>query len=157
MLCALQSQHAAIFSQPKIAAIFNQQTFAASQRKTAEIVFRVFDVDGKYFVVKVGCDLALQGVTYKLPTTPSSLSLLAEIAEAFRESDLPWKVDLIDWATTSELVLAPMTKQRHPSISTQASVIQLVRKISAIYHVKLPFNRYRGIAKKKTADLTYER
>jgi hypothetical protein len=33
---------------------------------------------------------------------PLSLSLLAEIAEAFSESDLPWKVDLIDWATTSE-------------------------------------------------------
>ncbi len=33
---------------------------------------------------------------------PLSLSLLAEIAEAFCESDLPWKVDLIDWATTSE-------------------------------------------------------
>ncbi len=33
---------------------------------------------------------------------PLALSLLAEVAEAFSESDLPWKVDLIDWATTSE-------------------------------------------------------
>lgn len=98
-------------------------------------------------------DLALVIVSEQ----PLPLSLVAAIAEAFSESDFPWKVDLIDWATTSELVLAPMTKQRHPSISTQASVIQLVRKISAIYHVKLPFNRYRGIAKKKTADLTYKR
>lgn len=34
---------------------------------------------------------------------PLSLQLLAEVAEAFSESDLPWKVDLIDWATTSEM------------------------------------------------------
>jgi len=27
---------------------------------------------------------------------------MAEVAEAFSESDLPWKVDLVDWATTSE-------------------------------------------------------
>ncbi len=33
---------------------------------------------------------------------PLPLSLLAEIGEAFSESDLPWKVDLIDWATTSQ-------------------------------------------------------
>ncbi len=31
------------------------------------------------------------------------LSLMAEVAEAFSESDLPFKVDLIDWATTSEM------------------------------------------------------
>lgn len=41
-------------------------------------------------------DVAIVGVQ------PLSLQLLAEIAEAFSESDLPWKVDLIDWATTSE-------------------------------------------------------
>jgi predicted nucleotidyltransferase len=34
---------------------------------------------------------------------PLSLQLLAQVAEAFSESDLPWKVDLIDWATTSEV------------------------------------------------------
>ncbi len=34
---------------------------------------------------------------------PLSLQILAEVAEAFSESDLPWKVDLIDWATTSEM------------------------------------------------------
>lgn len=32
---------------------------------------------------------------------PLPLPLLAEVAEAFSESDLPWKVDLVDWATTS--------------------------------------------------------
>jgi hypothetical protein len=25
-----------------------------------------------------------------------------QVAEAYSESDLPWKIDLIDWATTSE-------------------------------------------------------
>ncbi|MDZ7868554.1 MAG: nucleotidyltransferase domain-containing protein [Rheinheimera sp.] len=35
-------------------------------------------------------------------TEPLPLALLAEVAEAFSESDLPWKVDLVDWATTSE-------------------------------------------------------
>lgn len=64
LFCAvLQSQYAAIFSQAKIGAIFDQQTFAASKRETAEIVFRVFDVDGKDLVVKVRCYLALQSVT----------------------------------------------------------------------------------------------
>lgn len=32
---------------------------------------------------------------------PLDLSKLAEVAEAFSESDLPWKVDLVDWASTS--------------------------------------------------------
>ena len=55
--------------------------------------------------------------------TPLPLALLAEIAEAFSDSDLPWKVDLVDWATTSErfrqviaeqkLVLKTSTSLRH--------------------------------------------
>lgn len=32
---------------------------------------------------------------------PMPLPISAAIREAFSESDLPWKVDLIDWATTS--------------------------------------------------------
>ena len=31
-----------------------------------------------------------------------SLSVSAELAEAFSESDLPWKVDVVDWVTTSD-------------------------------------------------------
>ena len=31
------------------------------------------------------------------------LSLRSELAEAFSESDLPWKVDVVDWATTNEI------------------------------------------------------
>ena len=61
-------------------------------------------------------DLDLAVVTDK----PLSLDLLAALAEAFSESDLPWKVDLVDWATTSpsfreiigrdKVVVQPATK-----------------------------------------------
>lgn len=33
---------------------------------------------------------------------PLGLMRVAEIGEAFSESDLPWKVDVVDWAATSE-------------------------------------------------------
>lgn len=33
---------------------------------------------------------------------PLGLGVLAELHEAFSESDLPWKVDLVDWATACE-------------------------------------------------------
>lgn len=32
---------------------------------------------------------------------PMALTELANLREAFSESDLPWKVDIVDWATTS--------------------------------------------------------
>ena len=32
---------------------------------------------------------------------PLPLPLMAELSEAFSESDLPWKVDVVDWATTN--------------------------------------------------------
>lgn len=31
-----------------------------------------------------------------------ALQRIAALAEAFSESDLPWKVDIVDWTTTSE-------------------------------------------------------
>lgn len=34
--------------------------------------------------------------------TPVSSSVLADLEEDFRESDLPFKVDVVDWATTKE-------------------------------------------------------
>ena len=34
--------------------------------------------------------------------TPLPLSIIASLSEAFSESDLPWKVDMVDWASTSE-------------------------------------------------------
>ncbi|MBK6958698.1 MAG: nucleotidyltransferase domain-containing protein [Nitrosomonas sp.] len=33
---------------------------------------------------------------------PMGLNLSSRLAEAFSESNLPYKVDLVDWATTSE-------------------------------------------------------
>jgi predicted nucleotidyltransferase len=33
---------------------------------------------------------------------PLAISLLAALADDFSESDLPWKVDVVDWATTPE-------------------------------------------------------
>ncbi|MCD1597046.1 nucleotidyltransferase family protein [Rheinheimera aquimaris] len=44
--------------------------------------------------------------------TPLPLALLAEVAEAFSESDLPWKVDLVDWATTSERFRQVISEQK---------------------------------------------
>ncbi len=32
---------------------------------------------------------------------PIGIARMAELAEAFSESDLPWKVDLLDWAEAS--------------------------------------------------------
>lgn len=33
---------------------------------------------------------------------PLSLEVSAALSDAFAESDLPWRVDVVDWATTSE-------------------------------------------------------
>jgi predicted nucleotidyltransferase len=43
-------------------------------------------------------DLDLAVIT----TEPLSLQQAACVAEAFSESDLPWRVDVVDWALTSE-------------------------------------------------------
>ena len=33
---------------------------------------------------------------------PLSLDILAALTDAFSSSDLPWKVDIVDWATTRD-------------------------------------------------------
>ena len=43
---------------------------------------------------------------------PLPLDLSARLTEAFSESDLPWKVDLVDWATTGEAFRQIIAKQR---------------------------------------------
>ena len=43
-------------------------------------------------------DLDLAIITDK----PLSLDVSASLSDDFSESDLPWKVDIVDWATTSE-------------------------------------------------------
>jgi uncharacterized protein len=48
---------------------------------------------------------------------PLGLERLAELAEAFSESDLPWKVDLVDWATTSDR-FRQVIEQAHVTLQT---------------------------------------
>ncbi len=43
---------------------------------------------------------------------PMGLALAAELAEAFDESDLPWRVDVVDWATTGEAFRALMAQNK---------------------------------------------
>jgi type I restriction enzyme S subunit len=43
-------------------------------------------------------DLDLAIITDK----PLPLSTQAALAEAFSESDLPWRIDVVDWSTTSD-------------------------------------------------------
>lgn len=47
---------------------------------------------------------------------PLALSTVAQLSEAFSESDLPWKVDVVDWASIGE------TFRRH--IEVQKKSIQ---------------------------------
>jgi len=41
-----------------------------------------------------------------------SLALSAALDDEFTESDLPWKVDVVDWATTSEAFRKIIKQQR---------------------------------------------
>ena len=43
---------------------------------------------------------------------PLSLALMASLHEAFSESDLPWKVDIVDWSTTSPQFRAVIEQQK---------------------------------------------
>lgn len=47
-----------------------------------------------------------------LGDVPLGLALQAQLAEAFDESDLPWRVDLVDWATTAEAFRALMAQHK---------------------------------------------
>lgn len=63
---------------------------------------------------------------------PLPLAVLARLDEAFSESDLPWKVDVLDWATTHEdfrqhiarhkvVVQSQCTPNAHPSRISSAT------------------------------------
>ncbi len=43
--------------------------------------------------------------------TPLSLAQLADLAEAFSLSDLPFRVDLLDWPCTNEAIKANIQRQ----------------------------------------------
>jgi predicted nucleotidyltransferase len=64
-------------------------------------------------------DLAVMG------DEPLSLDTLAALNEALAESDLPWKVDVLDWARTSEsfrqIIAARhvVVQQGSPTVDTQ--------------------------------------
>lgn len=49
-----------------------------------------------------------------LGDTPLDFATLAALRDAFSESNLPYKVDLIDWATTSEGFRRIIESQRVP-------------------------------------------
>ncbi|EQD72800.1 DNA polymerase beta subunit [mine drainage metagenome] len=51
-----------------------------------------------HWTAKEYSDLDLVIITDK----PLPLEISASLSEDFSESDLPWKVDILDWATTSE-------------------------------------------------------
>jgi predicted nucleotidyltransferase len=55
-----------------------------------------------------------------LGNQPLSISTMAELADDFSESDLPFKVDIVDWATTSENFRKVIEAERvvflHPGI-----------------------------------------
>ena len=44
--------------------------------------------------------------------TPLGVDRASALSEAFAESDLPWKVDVVDWATTSEAFRQIIERQR---------------------------------------------
>lgn len=50
------------------------------------------------WTAKAYSDLDLAVITDK----PIPLAVSAALSDDFSESDLPWKVDVVDWATTSE-------------------------------------------------------
>jgi type I restriction enzyme S subunit len=64
-------------------------------------------------------DLVILGIQ------PLTLSTLAELADDFSESDLPFKVDIVDWATTGErfrkVIEAERVVLQHPIQNDEAS------------------------------------
>lgn len=46
--------------------------------------------------------------------TPTDLSTLGQLHEAFASSDLPWRVDVVDWATTTSEFRAHITTHSSP-------------------------------------------
>jgi len=44
--------------------------------------------------------------------TPLAWSEITDLAEDFSESDLPWRVDVIDWASTSEAFRKIITRDK---------------------------------------------
>lgn len=60
-------------------------------------------------------DLAVMG------QQPLTLADMANLSEAFSNSDLPYKVDIVDWATTSE-PFKKIIAEHHVVVKTLASL-----------------------------------
>lgn len=58
--------------------------------------------------VKKFSDLDLAIIT----ENPLSLDASADLRDNFAESDLPWKVDIVDWSTTSEVFRSIIQSQK---------------------------------------------
>ena len=67
------------------------------QRRVPQFEVWAFGSRAKW-TAKPYSDLDLAVIT----DNPLSLDIGAALADDFSESDLPWKVDVVDWATTSE-------------------------------------------------------
>lgn len=60
------------------------------------------------WTAKAYSDLDLAVIT----DNPLPIQISANLSEAFSESDLPWKVDVVDWATTSESFRAVIERDK---------------------------------------------
>jgi predicted nucleotidyltransferase len=59
---------------------------------------------------------------------PINAAVMADLCEAFRESDLPFKVDVIDWATTQEHFRRIIENEHVVIFENAAAALTEVRK-----------------------------
>ena len=55
-----------------------------------------------------------------MTSLPMDLSVLASLSDDFSESDLPFKVDVVDWATTGEAFRAIISRDKLVMVRPQA-------------------------------------
>ena len=68
-----------------------------------------------------------------ITNTPLNLQTHADLVDAFSESDLPWRVDLVDWSLTSE--------------KFKQIILNLLRSHSVIYSLNQNFDLAHKIKK----------
>jgi type I restriction enzyme S subunit len=78
---------------------------------------------------------------------PLSLAASAALADDFSESDLPWKVDIVDWATTSDSFRSIIARDKVVVQRPKISLMKLEDCMSAIidYRGKTPQKTNRGV------------
>lgn len=78
---------------------------------------------------------------------PLSLAASAALAHDLSESDLPWKVDIVDWATTSESFRSIIARDKVVVQRPNISLMKLEDCMSAIidYRGKTPKKTNRGV------------